>query len=454
MSTIINSRSPYYIKIEPSSGNLSSAELSLYIYSGTLTTDKPGNATYTISKDKIGSNNYVIFEFTELIRDYIVTEYGSYATDGVWVEADVIITKSVGSPETQNYDYLAFDGYGYFEDGVNPRTSTNPDVTKVTGTTTGSGSYKLIDSSAKFTKTVSIGDTINNTTDSTSSIITSIDSDTQINIQADIFNSGENYSVADVNNYTPQLLQSNTIIYFKKGRDIIFPVFAEAEGNASVGDDGENNVYWNITEEFWNLYDSNWGDIDSDISIGDTNISQDKIAYIRIANTNNLSTGDTILVSTSKSGYAQSKTITLEEVCEPKFEFLEIIFYNKYGALQSLPFNKKSTKGIKINPDSYKRNLMDFAEDPTYSKEKHQIRQFHVTGKENIQVNTGFIDESFNEVIKQLMLSEQTWVYDGVDVKPITLNTKSLQYKTSVNDSLIQYSLEFEYSFNKINDVR
>ena len=97
---------------------------------------------------------------------------------------------------------------------------------------------------------------------------------------------------------------------------------------------------------------------------------------------------------------------------------------------------------------------MDFAEDPTYSKEKHQIRQFHVTGKENMQVNTGFIDESFNEVIKQLMLSEQTWVYDGVDVKPITLNTKSLQYKTSVNDSLIQYSLEFEYSFNKINDVR
>lgn len=454
MSTIINARSPYYVKIAPSSGNISSAELKLYIYSGTLTTDKPANATYTISKDKIGNNNYVIFEFTELIRDYIITEYGSYSTDGVWVEADVTITKTPSGTETQNYDYLAFDGYGYFEDGVNPRTSTNPAVTKVTGTTTGSGAYKLIDSSAKFTKTVSIGDTINNTTDSTSSVITSIDSDTQINVQADIFNSGESYSVADTNNYTPQLLQSNTIIYFKKGRDIIFPVFAEAEGSASVGDDGESTVYWNITEEFWNLYNSNWGDIDSDISIGDTNISQDKIAYIRIANTNNLSTGDTIVVSTAKTNYVQTKTITLEEVCEPKFEYLEIIFYNKYGALQSLPFNKKSTKGLKINPDSYKRNLMDFADDPTYSKEKHQIRQFHVTGKENIQVNTGFIDESFNEVIKQLMLSEQTWVYDGTNVKPITLNTKSLQYKTSVNDSLIQYSLEFEYSFNKINDVR
>lgn len=453
MSTIINARSPYYVKIEPASGTLSSVEMDLFIYSGTITTDKPSTATYTITKDVIGSNNYVIFEFTELIRDYIITEYGSYSTDGVWVEADFTLTKTVGS-ETQNNDYLAFDGYGYFEDGVNPRTSTDPDVTKVSGTTTGASAYKLIDSSAKFTKTVSVGDTVNNTTDSTNTTITSIDSDTQINVKDDIFNSGENYEVADTNNYTPQLLQSNTIIYFKKGRDIIFPVFAEAEGSASVGDDGESTVYWNLTEEFWNLYNSNWGDIDSDISIGDTNVSQDKIAYIRIANTDNLSTGDTIVVSTAKSGYAQSKTITLEEVCAPKYEFLEIIFYNKYGALQTMPFHKKSVKSLSINPDSYKRNLMDFADDPTYSKEKHQIRQFHVTGKESIQVNSGFVDESYNEVIKQLLLSEQTWVYDGTDVKPIQLNTKSLQYKTSVNDRLIQYTLDFNYSFNKINDVR
>ena len=453
MSTIINARSPYYVKVKPASGTLSSVSMALYIYSGTLTTDKPSSATYTISKDVITGNNYVIYEFTELIRDYLITEYGAYSTDGVWVEADFTLTKTVGS-ETQSYDYLAFDGYGYFEDGVNPRTSTDPSVKKVDSTTTGSGAYKLIDSTALFTKTVSIGDTVYNDTDSTSTIITSIDSDTQLNVKQDIFDSGEDYSVADTNNFTPQLLQSNTIIYFKKGRDIIFPVFVEAEGSASVGDDGESTVYWNLTEEFWNLYNANWGDIDSDISIGNTNVSQDKIGYIRIANTNALSDGDTIVVSTAKVNYVQTKTITLREICEPKYDFLEVIFYNKYGALQILPFHKKSTESIKINPESYKRNLMDFVNDPTYSKEKHQIRQFHVTGKESIQINTGFIDESYNEVMKQLMLSEQTWIYDGTEVKPITLNTKSLQYKTSVNDKLINYTIDFEYSFNKINDIR
>jgi hypothetical protein len=110
MSTIINARSPYYIKVEPASGTLSSASMQLFIYSGTFTTDKPGSPQYTISKDIIGSNNYVIYEITELIRDYLNTEYASFATDGVWVEADITLTKTVGT-ETQLLDYLSFDGY-------------------------------------------------------------------------------------------------------------------------------------------------------------------------------------------------------------------------------------------------------------------------------------------------------------------------------------------------------
>ena len=454
MSTIINARSPYYIKVEPASGTLSSASMDLFIYSGTLTTDKPVSATYTISKDIIGSNNYVIFEITELIRDYLITEYGAYSIDGVWVEADITLTKTVGS-ETANYDYLAFDGYGYFEDGVNPRTSVNPAVTKISSTTDGATTaYKLIDSTQTFTKTVSVGDTVNNTTDSTSTTISAIDSNTQLTVKEDIFATGENYTIADTGNYTPQYLQSNTKIYFKQGRDIVFPIFAEAEGTISFTTGGGADVYWEQVDEFWNLYDEFWGNTLTDLTISDTNISEDKIVYIRVTPTTTLQTGDTIVVSTTKSGYTQSVTLTLEEVCEPKYDFLDVVFYNKYGALQIMPFHKKSMISLDSNSESYKRSLMDFVNDPTYNKEKHSIRQFHVTGKEKIQMNTGFIDESFNEVIRQLMLSEQVWVYDGTEVKPITLDTKSVQFKTSVNDKLINYTFDFSYAFNKVNDMR
>ena len=312
MSTIINARSPYYIKVEPATGTLSSASMELFIYAGTFTTDKPSTATYTISKDIIGSNNYVVYEITELIRDYLITEYGSFATDGVWVEADITLTKTSGS-ETQNKDYLAFDGYGYFEDGVNPRTSTNPAVTKVDSTTDGTTTaYKLIDSTQTFTKTVSVGDTVNNDTDTTSTTITAIDSDTQLTVEDDIFTTGEDYSIADTNNFTPQLLQSNTTIYFKQGRDIVFPVFAEAEGTIEFTTGGGADVYWNLTDEFWDLYDETWGNVLSDITVSDSTDSKDKIVYIRVTPTTGLQTGDTITVSTTKSGYTQTKTITLK----------------------------------------------------------------------------------------------------------------------------------------------
>jgi hypothetical protein len=122
VATKINVRSPYYIKTTPASGTLVSATMSLYIYTGVFTTDK-GTAKYTITKTPLGSNNYVVFEVAELIRDYLDIEFnGEYDSQTVWVESDIALTKTSGS-ETDNTDYIAFDGYGYFEDGINSELS-------------------------------------------------------------------------------------------------------------------------------------------------------------------------------------------------------------------------------------------------------------------------------------------------------------------------------------------
>ena len=40
---------------------------------------------------------YVVFELSELIRDYLETEYNNYATDTVWVDADITIYNSSGT---------------------------------------------------------------------------------------------------------------------------------------------------------------------------------------------------------------------------------------------------------------------------------------------------------------------------------------------------------------------
>ena len=66
----------------------------------------------------------------------------------------------------------------------------------LTGTSDGAAANKLIDSGATFdTNAVQVGDTVQNTTDSTSTTVTAVDSETQLALADDIFTSGEAYTV-------------------------------------------------------------------------------------------------------------------------------------------------------------------------------------------------------------------------------------------------------------------
>ena len=165
MSTIINARSPYYVKAEISAGAYfidGEVTFKIYIYPGVLGTDKPITPTYTITKDPSNGNTlaYVVIEISELIRDFLYTKYYVEAQDSVWVEVDMSFTEQPFDVQrTINRDYLAFDGFGLFKEGALPRKSIDP-----------------IDSS-----------------------------------------------------YTPQLLQDNRTVYFVNGNIIRIPLFSEPQ---------------------------------------------------------------------------------------------------------------------------------------------------------------------------------------------------------------------------------
>ena len=68
-------------------------------------------------------------------------------------------------------------------------------------------------------------------------------------------------------------------------------------------------------------------------------------------------------------------------------------------------------------------------------------------------MNTGFVTEDHNQVIKELMLTEFCWMTDGevIPVKPIT---SSFVTKTELNDKLINFQIEFETAQYYIQNVR
>ena len=81
-----------------------------------------------------------------------------------------------------------------------------------------------------------------------------------------------------------------------------------------------------------------------------------------------------------------------------------------------------------------------------------------VQGNDSYTMNTGYMPEDYNQVIEQLMLSEQVWATFVTDtevlVRPLVPKTKSVTYKTSVNDKLIDYTIDFDIANNKINNIR
>jgi hypothetical protein len=145
-------------------------------------------------------------------------------------------------------------------------------------------------------------------------------------------------------------------------------------------------------------------------------------------------------------------TIVINRICEPKYNPIKLTFINKFGALQDMWFFKKDTKDIKISKERFNRSTINSF--GSYSTHKHQKRTLSAIGNESMTVNTGYIDESLNNAVRELLLSDKAWTTIEGQVLPIDINTESLTYKNSVNDKLINYTLTFDFAFDTINNIR
>ena len=141
------------------------------------------------------------------------------------------------------------------------------------------------------------------------------------------------------------------------------------------------------------------------------------------------------------------ETITLLITDECRYTPKDIHFLNKEGAQQVFTFFKASEDKINIDAEDYETDKQPV----NYF---HQFQKMNIQAKESFKVNTGFVDQSTNEDIKQLLLSSKVWLYDeDLNYIPLNVNSKSLTYKTRQKDRLINYEIDFNYAFNEINTI-
>ena len=121
--------------------------------------------------------------------------------------------------------------------------------------------------------------------------------------------------------------------------------------------------------------------------------------------------------------------------------------------LQNIYFFKKSSERLRVSEETFKPNTFNEF-DLRYDLQSHQYSSFQKMGRESINMNTGFVSEEYNKVMRELMLSERVWCTKDGEILPVNVKSSSLEYKTSVNDKLINYTVQFDYGFDKINNIR
>ena len=149
---------------------------------------------------------------------------------------------------------------------------------------------------------------------------------------------------------------------------------------------------------------------------------------------------------------AGANTVTIERICDNKHTPIKLVFINRYGAYQEMWFDKKSVESMSASEERYKASTINGL--GIYNVSNHTSKILSKNGSESVTINTGFVDEQMYYPLKELILSESVWTVKDGQVLPVNLDTSSLTHKTKLNDKLIQYTLDFTYSFDIINNIR
>mgnify|MGYP001158086163 len=146
------------------------------------------------------------------------------------------------------------------------------------------------------------------------------------------------------------------------------------------------------------------------------------------------------------------KSINLIPVCEPKFTPVKCQFINKFGVIQCMYFFLRQTESMNVEDSLYMRNTIDT--NATYNINEGQFRRHGVKAQNSIRLSTGYVNENFNQTIEELLLTENCWITFESVVTAAMPVTKTMQHKTSLNDKLIDYQIQFDFASHKINTVR
>jgi hypothetical protein len=141
--------------------------------------------------------------------------------------------------------------------------------------------------------------------------------------------------------------------------------------------------------------------------------------------------------------------IRFEFECIQKYPNVRIAWKNRFGQFDFLNCYGASQTGFNTARSTYQPQIGSWeGTSLSYENYNTQLQTYVVNAKQTLLVNTQWLSQDYNDIIKQLLSSDEIyWYYNepNVEIRPITINVNSFTFKTHVVDKTIQYSFTFDW---------
>ena len=203
------------------------------------------------------------------------------------------------------------------------------------------------------------------------------------------------------------------------------------------------------------VYTSNLGSADYTVS-GNTNTSG-QVAQYPIGPAESgfpLSTsGLTYFTTQAYNGSTPIGTsIIYNIVCTQKYPNIRIKWKNRYGQFDWFNFNMINRQGFNTERRTYQPQLGSWqASTLSYNNYDSATLNYITDSTQTLSVQSDWVDEAYNDIFKELLVADEIyWIYDEStgDLRPITISTDSITFKTGVVDKVIQYGFDFKWGQN------
>ena len=146
---------------------------------------------------------------------------------------------------------------------------------------------------------------------------------------------------------------------------------------------------------------------------------------------------------------ALGQAIQYDVVCNQKYPNVRIKWKNRFGQFDYYNFNMVNKQSFQTERKTYQPQLGSWeGTGLSYQRYDSSNLNYIVDSKQSISVNSYWLSEDYNDILKELLVSDEIyWVYDEANnyVRPLTIATQNIVFKTGVVDHLIQYQFDFNF---------